>query len=186
MTLWDGVVGVEMEVTHFGCITVPLHFLIDFPSDYPRSAPNIGFSFDFRYRGGAEYVIPDGRLKGKKVICLDVLGNFGNYHSEWKNTVGSGWSPAYTVTTLLVQLQSVLCDLGNQMSQQERDITYQSAVRFCEKNPSSVLELCDEDDIREKREQRRVACRMAKIPKICGADVALAGRVQDFMGKANL
>merc|ERR1711972_1120363 len=186
MTLWDGVVGVEMEVTHFGCITVPLHFLIDFPFDYPQSAPNIGFSFEFRYRGGAEYIMPDGRLKGKKVICLDVLGNFGNYHSEWKDTVGSGWSPAYTVTTLLVQLQSVLCDLGNQTSQQERDITYQSAVRFCEKNPSSVLELLDEEDIREKREQQRMASRMAKIPKICGGDAALSSRVQDFMGKANL
>merc|ERR1712178_605948 len=106
LTLWDGVVGVEMEVTHFGTVTVPLHFLIDFPADYPQSAPNIGFSFEFQYRGGARYIMPDGRLKGKKVICLDVLGNFGNYHQEWKNSVGSGWSPAYTVTTLLLQLQS--------------------------------------------------------------------------------
>merc|ERR1719375_1659623 len=94
-----------MEVTHFGCVTVPLHFLIDFPADYPQSAPNIGFSFEFEYRGGAQYIMPNGRLKGKKVICLDVLGNFGDYHREWKNSVGSGWSPAYTVTTLLVQLR---------------------------------------------------------------------------------
>jgi ubiquitin-protein ligase len=124
LTLWDGVVGVEMEVTHIGSVTVPLHFLIDFPGDYPQSAPNIGFSFEFQYRGGAEYIMPDGRLKGKKVVCLDVLGNFQSYHTEWKDTVGSGWSPAYTVTTLLVQLQSVLCDLGSNMSQRERDVTY--------------------------------------------------------------
>merc|ERR1711874_399854 len=101
--------------------------------------------------------MPNGRLEGKKVICLDVLGNFGNYHQEWKNSVGSGWSPAYTVTTLLVQLQSALCDLGNQMSQKERDITYQSAVRFCEKNPAAVLELLDEDDIRDRKERRLAA-----------------------------
>jgi ubiquitin-protein ligase len=42
ITLWDGVIGVEMDVTHIGCVTVPLHFLIDFPFDYPQSAPNIG------------------------------------------------------------------------------------------------------------------------------------------------
>jgi ubiquitin-protein ligase len=181
LTLWDGVVGVEMEVTHFGCVTVPLHFLIDFPADYPQSAPNIGFSFEFQYRGGAQYVMPDGRLKGKKVICLDVLGNFQNIHTEWKNTVGSGWSPAYTATTLLVQLQSVLCDLGSQMSQKERDVTYQSAVRFCEKNPGAVLELLDEEEIRERRGRCRLAARVAKI---CGGDEILAKRVEDFAEKA--
>jgi len=135
ITLWDGVIGVNIEVTHIGCITVPLHFLIDFPADYPQTAPNIGFSFEFQYRGGAEYVMPGGRLKGKKVICLDILGNFGDIHSEWRDSVGSGWTPAYTVTTLLVQLQSVLGDLGKDMSQTERDVTYQSAIHFCEQNP---------------------------------------------------
>merc|ERR1740138_588278 len=177
ITLWDGVVGVEMEVTHFGSVTVPLHFLIDFPADYPQSAPNIGFSFEFEYRGGAQYVMPNGRLKGKKVICLDVLGNFQSYHREWKDTVGSGWSPAYTVTTLLVQLQSVLCDLGKQMSQRERDVTYQSAVRFCEKHASAMLELLDEEEIRDRREQRKVS---GRITKICSGDEALAQRVEAF------
>jgi len=177
LTLWDGVVGIEMEVTHLGCITVPLHFLIDFPPEYPQSAPNIGFSFEFEYRGGAQYIMPNGRLKGKKVICLDVLGNFGEYHQEWKNEVGSGWSPAYTVTTLLVQLQSVLCDLGKEMSQRERDVTYQSAVRFCERNPSAVLELLDEEDISTQRKRRATENR---IEKLCSGDVALATRVLNF------
>lgn len=181
LTLWDGVIGVDMEITHFGRVTVPLHFLIDFPSDYPQTAPNIGFSFEFQYRGGAQYVMPDGRLKGKKVICLDVLGNFGSYHKEWKNSVGSGWSPAYTVTTLLVQLQSVLCDLGNDMSQKERDVTYQSAIRFSENHPAAVLELLDEDDIREKRQQRRVFACTAKIQRICREDLTLSKRVQEFI-----
>merc|ERR1740138_1670527 len=183
ITLWNGVVGVEMDVTHFGRITVPLHFLIDFPADYPQSAPNIGFSFEFQYRGGAQYVMPDGRLKGKKVICLDVLGNFQSYHTEWKNSVGSGWSPAYTATTLLVQLQSVLCDLGSKMSQKERDITYQSAVRFCEKNPSAVLELLDEEEIRERRGRGRLTARLAKI---CAGDEVLAKRAESFAEKAGL
>jgi ubiquitin-protein ligase len=114
LSLWNGVIGCEMEVTHIGLVTVPLHFLIDFPSDYPASAPNIGFSFEFGYRSGASYTEQSGRLKGKKVICLDILGNFGHVHTEWKSTVGSGWSPAYTVSTLLIQLQSVLCNLGTE------------------------------------------------------------------------
>jgi len=177
LTLWNGVIGAELDVTHFGRITVPLHFLIDFPSDYPNSAPNIGFSFQFQYRGGAEYVMPDGRLKGKKVICLDVLGNFGEVHSEWKQTVGSGWSPAYTVTTLLIQLQSVLSDLGTQMSQRERDVTYQSAMRFCEQNPEAVIPIMDEDEIRDHREEKEVA---KQLMKICSGNEDLVSRVTVF------
>lgn len=183
LTLWDGVIGADLDVTHFGRITVPLHFLIDFPSDYPNSAPSIGFSFQFQYRGGAEYVMPDGRLKGKKVICLDVLGNFGEVHSEWKSSVGSGWSPAYTVTTLLVQLQSVLCDLGTQMSQRERDVTYQSAMRFSEQNPDAVIPIMDEDEIRDQREQHQVE---KQLMKICSGNEDLVGRVTVFAQRTGI
>jgi len=161
LSLWNGVIGCEMEVTHIGLVTVPLHFLIDFPSDYPTSAPNIGFSFEFGYRSGASYTEQSGRLKGKKVICLDILGNFGHVHTEWKSVVGSGWSPAYTVSTLLIQLQSVLCNLGVEQSQQERDVTYQTAVRFCERNPGAVLEMMAEEEPRE-----------AVVPRVLGCEEA--------------
>jgi len=180
LSLWNGVIGCEMEVTHIGLVTVPLHFLIDFPTDYPTSAPNIGFSFEFGYRGGASYTEQGGRLKGKKVICLDVLGNFGHVHTEWKSSVGSGWSPAYTVSTLLIQLQSVLCNLGTQQSQQERDVTYQTAVRFCERNPGAVLEIMDEEDIREARARHR---REQLLLKACGGDEALAERARAMARK---
>lgn len=183
MTLWDGVIGAEMDVTHLGLVTVPLHFLIDFPEDYPNSAPSIGFSFDFDYTQGASYVMSDGRLKGKKVICLDILGNFGGIHTEWKTTVGSGWSPAYTVSTLLIQLQSVLSDVGQRMSQQNRDVTYQCAVRFCERNPGAVLEILDAEEIREQQERRR---REGRLLEACSGDEALAGRVADFSRVAGL
>merc|ERR1711884_319825 len=116
-----------------------------------------------------------GRLKGKKVICLDVLGNFQSYHREWKDSVGSGWTAAYSVTTLLVQLQSVLCDLGQTMSQRERDVTYQSAVRFCEQNPAAILKLLDEDDIKERKEHRLMA---GRISKVCRGNDELSARVQ--------
>jgi len=183
LTLWNGIIGINMHVTHFGTITVPLHFLIDFPSDYPQSAPNIGFSFEFQYGGGAEYIMPDGRLKGKKVICLDILGNFDGVHTEWKATVGSGWSPAYTVTSLLIQLQSVLCDVGLQMSQQQRDKTFASAQRFAEQHPESILELLDEDDVRDLREERILK---QKVAKLCSGDDVLSARVQLFAKRSGL
>jgi len=179
LTLWNGIIGVDMEIPVFGLITVPLHFLIDFPADYPQSAPNIGFSFEFEYRGGAHYVMPDGRLKGKKVICLDVLGNFGGIHTEWKQSVGSGWSPAYTVTTLLVQLQSVLCDLGNAMSPREREVTYQSAVRFAERNPKAVIELLDAEEVRERRQLGQQRQGLAKA-----LGETLTERAESFAKKA--
>jgi len=122
-------------------------------------------------------------LKGKKVICLDVLGNFGEVHSEWKQTVGSGWSPAYTVTTLLVQLQSVLCDLGTQMSQRERDITYQSAMRFCEQNPDAVIPIMDEDEIRDRREESEME---KQLMKICSGNEDLVSRVTLFARRTGI
>ncbi|CAK0800499.1 unnamed protein product [Prorocentrum cordatum] len=184
LSLWNGVIGCEMEVTHIGFVTVPLHFLIDFPSDYPTGAPNIGFSFEFGYRGGASYTEHSGRLRGKKVICLDILGNFGHVHTEWKREVGSGWSPAYTVSTLLIQLQAVLCSLGAQQSQQERDVTYQTAVRFCERNPGAVLEIMDEEELRDARARRRR--REQQLLKACGGDEALADRARAIAHKAGV
>mmetsp|Transcript_47485 Transcript_47485/g.106739 ORF Transcript_47485/g.106739 Transcript_47485/m.106739 type:complete len:612 (-) Transcript_47485:131-1966(-) len=178
LTLWDGMIGVEMEVREKGKkVMVPLHFLIDFPADYPHSAPNIGFSFDFDYRGGANYIMQDGRLKGKKVICLDVLGNFGGIHTEWKNDVGSGWSPAYSVTTLLVQLQSVLWDAGTGMSQEERDRCYQSAETFRQVHPDSVLELLSEEEVTKQRRTQQIE---ANLLRACSGNGKLQGHVLSF------
>merc|ERR1711970_1364773 len=72
------------------------------------------------------------------------------------------------------------------MSQKERDVTYQSAIRFCEQSPSSVLELLCEDEIREQQEQRRATSRLAKIQKSCNNDLALAKRVQDFANESGI
>ena len=76
MTLWDAVIGVDIDGE-----TTPLHFLIDFPANYPAAAPSIGFSFVFPYDQGASHTHRDGgRLNGTFVICLDLLGNYGSYH----------------------------------------------------------------------------------------------------------
>lgn len=78
-----------------GCILGPpetpweggvLPLLIRFPSDYPNTPPEVLFSSEVYhpnvYRGGA--------------ICLDILKE--------------KWSPVYTISTILVSLQSLLTD----------------------------------------------------------------------------
>jgi len=177
LTLWDAVIGVELNVSDLGLVTAPLHFVIDFPIDYPQSAPNIGFSFNFPYRDGASYIESKGKLTGKLVICLDILGNFANVHTEWKNNRGTGWTPAYTVTTLLVQLQSLLCNIGKGMSAQEQEDLYCTALRFAEKNPSWIPELVTEEDIADlKRKQRQAS----NLRMICGEDELLLQRIETF------
>lgn len=183
LTLWDAVVGVELNVSNLGLVSAPLHFVIDFPMDYPQSAPNIGFSFNFPYRDGASYIESkmSSRLNGKLVICLDILGNFANIHTEWKNNRGTGWTPAYTVTTLLVQLQSMLCNMGSGMSAQEQEDLYCTALRFSEKHPSWIPELWTEEDLVALHQERRQA---ASIRKICGDDEVLQQRIAKFARKA--
>lgn len=81
-----------------------------FPSDYPIKPPDVGFPIDFGYTDGASYFKSDGPLKGMLVICLDILGNFAQVHDEWAGTKGSGWSPSYTLTSLLVNMQTVILE----------------------------------------------------------------------------
>jgi hypothetical protein len=54
-------------------------------------------------------------------------------------------------------------------------------VRFCENNPSAVLELLDEEQVREQRGRCRCAARIAKI---CDGDEGLAKRIEVFAEKA--
>lgn len=85
---------------------VPLRFTLEFPQDYPNSPPKAWFDTHFAYYGGAQMKDDKGRIG----VCLDIFGNFGQVHTEWKNSVGSGWSPSYTVSTILVTMQCLLSD----------------------------------------------------------------------------
>jgi len=75
----------------------PIHFLIDLPVDYPKSAPNVGFVTNFPYKMGASMFISnkESRLNGLFTLCLNILGNFAFIHTEWIKTVGQGWSPVF-------------------------------------------------------------------------------------------
>lgn len=104
---------------------VPIRFTMEFPDDYPNSPPKAFFDTDIKYEGGASYRDESGRL----VVCLNIFGNFGMVHDEWKNQQ-AGWSPAYTVSTILITMQGMM--MADMLSNNERDIesTKNSARNF--------------------------------------------------------
>lgn len=118
LMLWDAAIGVELEGRVW-----PVHFLISFPDRYPLEPPNAGFSFHFPYTLGASHTETKGALKGKMVICLDLLGNYSAQHADWKDkNYNSGWTPSCSVTTVLVQLQVILAAVDwTALSHAQRD-----------------------------------------------------------------
>ena len=153
MSLWNAVIHVPLELNQ-SQVVAPLHFRIDFPSDYPNAAPNVGFSVSFPFRIGASYVQSSGRLQGCQVLCLDLLGNFANVHTEWKSSVGSGWSPAYSVTTLLVNLQSVLLPAGEDLSTLERQKLLNDCLTFEAKHPERMCVVLSATDFMQQLQQQ--------------------------------
>lgn len=106
---------------------VPIRFVLEFTSDYPNSPPKAFFDTYFAYYGGAQMKDEKGRIG----VCLDIFGNFAQVHTEWKNSVGSGWSPSYTVSTILVNVQAMLSD-PHHISSRPEDIerTRQSSLQY--------------------------------------------------------
>ena len=90
---------------------IVFHFTLELPDDYPNSAPKGFFDTHLGYHGGATYRDDKGRL----VLCLNIFGNFGHVHTEWKNQ-SSGWSPSYTLSTILITLQGLLLDFKKDKS----------------------------------------------------------------------
>lgn len=111
---------------------ITIHFALEFPYNYPQKAPHAYFITKIKYASGADVI----DSKGRQIICLDLFGNFSSVHTEWgKDNVASGWSPAYTIKTILINVQAVL--LGNQyLSQNEKDI-------LMTKKSSELLECTD-------------------------------------------
>ena len=121
----------------------PLHFMVVFPPEYPQKAPKVGFSTKFPYDDGASYVVKDANnpLNGKYVICMDLLGNFAHVHTEWEGTKGSGWSPAYDISSLLVILQAVVTENIHRSSASSRMNTMDDANKYAQKNSLPELNL---------------------------------------------
>jgi ubiquitin-protein ligase len=87
---------------------VNFHIYIEVPSDYPVAPPSAYFRSAICYQNGAQYDV-----EGKGIsICLNLLGNFAFVHTEWASSgEASGWSPSYTISTILITLQGALPDM---------------------------------------------------------------------------
>ncbi|AYV80663.1 MAG: ubiquitin-conjugating enzyme E2 [Harvfovirus sp.] len=111
MLKWYAIV-VGAEGTPYA--NVPIRFVLEFSDDYPNSAPKAFFDTFVRYIGGASY-----EVAGRMAVCLNIFGNFGHVHTEWKN-MSEGWSPSYTVSTILVAMQGLM--MSEMLSTSEDDI----------------------------------------------------------------
>eukprot|EP01064_Diplonema_japonicum_P001506 TRINITY_DN1096_c0_g4_i1.p1 TRINITY_DN1096_c0_g4~~TRINITY_DN1096_c0_g4_i1.p1 ORF type:complete len:528 (+),score=152.07 TRINITY_DN1096_c0_g4_i1:71-1654(+) len=96
---------------------INVHFVLELQGDYPISPPNAWFVTPITYHGGA--VNHDS--KGRRSVCLNIFGNFKQFHGEWGST-NEGWSPAYTLETVLVQMQSLLSNDDRLLSTAKADV----------------------------------------------------------------
>lgn len=118
-----------------------LHFVLEFPENYPVNPPHAYFVTPIKYKGGA--TLTD--TKGRTVVCLDLFGNFKFVHTEWGNDgQASGWSSSYSVSSILVNLQAVL--MGDYLSSNSTDIEFtrgkslELSCKDCGHNPTNENE----------------------------------------------
>lgn len=115
LQVWHGNIMTSLTIKGVA-LQCPIHFLIQLKDDYPSSAPDLGFPVHFPFRQGATMNISAaGPLKGMMAVCLNLVGNFSFVHTEWSNQVGEGWSAAMSISSLLVQLQSLLITLDMEL-----------------------------------------------------------------------
>ncbi|CAG5136313.1 unnamed protein product [Candidula unifasciata] len=82
------------------------HLILFFSPDYPSKSPSAEFvPRGYSYGGGA---VKPGR-KGTQ-ICLSIFSDFEVVHTEWASDIGHGWSPGYTVQTILMNVASFLAE----------------------------------------------------------------------------
>lgn len=82
------------------------HLILFLPQTYPYESPSAEFvPQGFRYNSGAT-------LPGKKgtKVCLNIFSDFAYIHTEWKDQKGLGWSPGYTVQTILMNVVAFLAE----------------------------------------------------------------------------
>lgn len=104
------------------------HVILFFPKEYPCVSPSAEFvPHGFEYQGGAAM----GGKKGTK-ICLSIFSDFAKYHTEWANETQTGWSPGYTVQTVLLNLVSFLSDMDPEIGRRRRS-SQNSYLQMCKK-----------------------------------------------------
>jgi ubiquitin-protein ligase len=88
-----------------------LHILLEFPSDYPSSPPVVSLSTPIPHPNvlNCEFNAMSVTGMPRNFLCVDMLHNQDWYKgSSYHTERGSGWSPAFTVRSILCQLQSFL------------------------------------------------------------------------------
>lgn len=128
MMVWYGIIVPPETSPHAG---IPLRFTLEFPNEYPNSPPKAYFDTYVAYTNGVQ--MQDSR--GRTEVCLNIFGNFKHFHEqwgtesevtiqilslcvqnrwrmikEWLSFCKQGWSPSYTVTTILVSMQGMMMD----------------------------------------------------------------------------
>jgi ubiquitin-protein ligase len=80
--------------------------ILELPIDYPLSPPAayVIEQHPFNHKFHEHVLKKYGNYEGCS-ICTDLTSNFASYFQEKK---GSGWSPAYTIQSVLIQLQTFL------------------------------------------------------------------------------
>ncbi|XP_061186101.1 uncharacterized protein LOC133194137 [Saccostrea echinata] len=82
------------------------HLILFFTEKYPYDSPSAEFvPVGFRYNSGA--TMP-GKVGTK--VCLNIFSDFAYIHTEWKDEKSVGWSPGYTVQTILLNVVAFLAE----------------------------------------------------------------------------
>lgn len=82
------------------------HLLLFFTEKYPYESPSAEFvPAGFSYNSGA--TMP-GKIGTK--VCLNIFSDFAYIHTEWKDQKSVGWSPGYTVQTILLNVVAFLAE----------------------------------------------------------------------------
>ena len=58
------------------------------------------------------------------------MGNYAGVHTEWAEVKGSGWSPAYNITTLLINIQSILHDSLTESKESDNLKLYEDCIQY--------------------------------------------------------
>lgn len=190
LTFWHGNILIPLTIGGKLC-SAPIHFMIEVPEDYPKSAPSVGFLHSFPYNMGASMTISKGRLIDLFTLCLNILGNFNFVHTEWKEQVGEGWSPSMTISTVLIQLQSILnvMDTENNMSEAQKKELYNKLLSAkCSKcKHTGTLPY---PKLRTYEEIQEVKAKLAQVQQLEKAvhklPAAIQPGVQKFLAEAKL
>ena len=101
---WHGNLAPPGEHPYYsGCV---FHFIFYFPDDYPKHPPSIELKTGFAHSN----IIPNHFHNGRQYahfLCMDVINNFFWQEDSGQNEY-RGWSSAYSVETLLLQLYTFL------------------------------------------------------------------------------